>query len=136
MEGSRCHNWPLTLEKALHQAERLAGTVCVVDGLDDPMMVVDVSSRVTDVGTQSRRAIVGITGVEGNFRVLRDWEVLRALNRCNLKSDSREVAFDNETLTSWRGSAMSELNDLLGTLDLQFGSRVVRESALVWPVAR
>ncbi len=124
------------LEKALHQAERLAGTVCAVDGLDDPMMVVDVSSRVTDVATQSRRAIVGITGALGSFRLLRDWEVLRSLNRCNLKSESPDGAFDTEALTSWRSSAMSALNDLLDTVDLQFGSRVVKESALVWPTAK
>ena len=124
------------LEKALHQAERLAGTVCAVDGLDDPMMVVDVSSRVTDVATQSRRAIVGITGSVGSFRLLRDWEVLRSLNRCNLKSESPDGAFDTEALTSWRSSAMSALNDLLDTVDLQFGSRVVKESALVWTTAK
>jgi hypothetical protein len=124
------------LEKALHQAERLAGTVCAVDGLDDPMMVVDVSSRVTDVATQSRRAIVGITGSVCSFRLLRDWEVLRSLNRCNLKSESPDGAFDTEALTSWRSSAMSALNDLLDTVDLQFGSRVVKESALVWTTAK
>jgi ERCC4-related helicase len=124
------------LEKALHQAERLAGTVCAVDGLDDPLMVVDVSSRVTDVATQSRRAIVGITGAVGSFRLLRDWEVLRSLNRCSLKSESQDGAFDTEALTSWRIAAMSAINDLLDTMDLQFGSRVVKESALVWPVGR
>ena len=124
------------LEKALHQAERLAGTVCAVDGLDDPMMVVDVSSRVTDVATQSRRAIVGITGAIGSFRLLRDWEVLRTLNRCNLKSEPTDGTFDTEALTGWRSSAMSALNDLLDTVDLQFGSRVVKESALVWPTAK
>jgi hypothetical protein len=98
------------------------------------MMVVDVSSRVTDVATQSRRAIVGITGAVGSFRLLRDWEVLRSLNRCNLKSESPDGAFDTEALTSWRSSAMSALSDLLDTVDLQFGSRVVKESALVWPL--
>lgn len=124
------------LEKALHQAERLAGTVCAVDGFDDPMMVVDVSSKVTDVATQARRAIVGITGAVGSFRLLRDWEVLRSLNRCNLKSEPPDGAFDTEALTSWRSSAMSALDDLLDTVDLQFGSRIVKESALVWPTAK
>ena len=124
------------LEKALHQAERLAGTVCAVDGLDDPMMVVDVSSRVTDVTTQSRRAIVGITGAVGSFKLLRDWEVLRPLNRSNLKSESLEGVFDAEVLRRWRVSALAALNELLDGVDLQFGSRVAKESALVWPAAR
>ena len=72
----------------------------------------------------------------GSYRLLRDWEVLRTLNRCNLKSESPDGAFDTEALTGWRSSAMSALNDLLDSVDLQFGSRVVKESALVWPTAK
>ena len=124
------------LEKALHQAERLAGTVCSVDGIADPMMVLDVSSRVTDLATQSRRVIVGITGSVGSFKLLRDWEVLRSLNRCNLKAEPTEVALATEIVTAWRSSAMSALTELLNTMDLQFGSRVVKESALFWPVGK
>jgi len=62
--------------------------------------------------------------------------VLRSLNRCNLKSESLESALDIDALAGWRTSAMSALNDLLDTVDLQFGSRVVKESALVWPTAK
>ena len=124
------------LEKALHQAERLAGTVCAVDGLDDPMMVVDASSRVTDVATQSRRAIVGVTGAVGSFRLLRDWEVLRVLNGCSLKAEPSDGLFVTEALTSWRDSAMAALNGMLDTVELQFESRVVKEVALVWPTGK
>ncbi len=99
------------------------------------MMVVDGSGRVTDVAKQSRRAIVGITGTVGSFRLLRDWEVLRSLNCCNLKSEPLDGVFETQALTDWRSSAMSALNDLLNTVDLQFGSRVIKESALVWPTA-
>lgn len=124
------------LEKALHQAERLAGTICNVDGLNDPMMVVDVSSRVTDVATQARRAIFGVTGHFGSFRLIRDWEVLRTLNHCSLKAEPSDEMFDGEMLTRWRGAAMSALNELLDTVDLQFESRVVKESALIWPIGQ
>jgi len=121
------------LEKALHQAERLAGSVCSVDGLDDPMMVVDVSSRVTDIATQSRRAIVGISGAVGSFRLLRDWEVLRVLNGCSLKAEHSDESFVPEALKSWRDLATTALNGLLDTVELQFESRIVKELALVWP---
>jgi hypothetical protein len=124
------------LEKALHQAERLAGTVCVVGGIDYPMMVVDVSSRVTDVATQSLRAIVGITGAEGDHRLLRDWEVLLSLNHCNLKSDPPDGAFDAAQIANWRDSAMSALSNLLDSVDLQIETRVLKESALFWPTAK
>ena len=72
----------------------------------------------------------------GSYRLLRDWEVLRTLNRCNLKSESPDGAFDTEALTGWRSSAMSALNDLLDSVELLFGSRVVKESALVRPTAK
>lgn len=124
------------LEKALHQAERVAGAVCAVYGFEDPMVVVQVSSKVTDVVGQSRRAIVGITGPVGSFRLLRDWEVLRALNRCNLKPEPQEGTFDNDVLAGWRSSAMTAIDDLLDTLDLQFTARMVKESALIWPAAK
>lgn len=41
----------------------------------------------------------------GSFRLLRDWEVLRFLNPCNLKSEPSDGAFDTEALTGWRSSA-------------------------------
>ena len=90
----------------------------------------------TDVDAHSRRAIVGITGAVGSFRLLRDWEVLRSLNGCSLKSEPPDGAFDTEDLAGWRSAAMSALDDLLDTVHLQFGSRVVKESALVWPTAK
>jgi ERCC4-related helicase len=121
------------LEKALHQAERLVGTVCSVSGLDEPLMVIDVSSKVTDLAAQSRRAIVGITGVVGSFRLLRDWEVLRILNRCHLKSDTTDSGVEIEVFADWRNSATLLLNDLLDTMDLQFGARIIKDSALLWP---
>lgn len=98
------------------------------------MMVVDVSSRVTDMATQSRRSIVGITGTVGCFRLLRDWEVLRSLNHCSVKADPSDEEFDTEMLARWRGSAMSALDELLGAADVQFESKVVKESALIWPI--
>jgi len=124
------------LEKALHQAERLTGMVCAIDGLDEPLMVVDVSSRVTDLSTQSRRAIVGITGAIGNFRLLRDWEVLRTLNDCDLKLEAPDGGFDPEAIERWRSSAISALASLLDDVDLNFDSRVVKESALIWSIGK
>lgn len=124
------------LGKALHQAERLAGTLCVLDGIDDPLMVADVSSRVTDVTRLARRAIVGITGRAGSFRFLRDWEVLRLLNRCSVKPDPSDATFLTEELAGWRDLAMSDLHGLLDAANLQVESPVLKEVALVWPTGR
>jgi ERCC4-related helicase len=124
------------LEKALHQSARLQGTVCVVDGMPAPLMVFDVSSRVTDVSQSTRRVIVGVTGVAGEFTLLRDWEVLRLLNRCALRSEPFAGPVDADAVTRWRAAATQAFDPLLDSLDLQFGSRVVKESALIWPDRR
>ena len=123
------------LEKALYQAERLSGTVCAASGLNEPLIVLNLSSRVTDVSALSQRLIVGITGAVGGFRLLRDWEVLRLINECYLKSGPAEVGLSDETLTIWRESAMLGLGDLLHTIEVQVESKVVNESALIWPVS-
>ena len=122
------------LEKALYQAERLAGTVCIVDGLDNPIMVVNVFSRVTDVTLPSRRTIVGVTGPLGDFKLLPDWALLRSINQCNIKSDPLDGVLDIEAIAAWRSAAMLALNNLLDTVEFQLSARVVKESALVWPV--
>jgi ERCC4-related helicase len=124
------------LEKALHQSARLQGAVCVVEGIPAPLMVFDVSSRVTDVSQSTRRVIVGVTGAAGEFELLRDWEVLRLLNRCALRSEAFAGSVDADALTRWRVAATEAVDPLLDCLDLQFGSRVVKESALLWPDKR
>ena len=121
------------LEKALYQAERLSGTVCAVSGLNEPLIVLNVSSRVTDVSALAQRLIVGITGAVGDFRLLRDWEVLRLINECYLKSEPTEIALSGEALKTWRDSAMLALSDLLNTIEVQVESKIVSESALIWP---
>ena len=123
------------LEKALYQAERLPGTVCAASGLTEPLIVLNLSSRVTDVSALSQRLIVGITGAVGDFRLLRDWEVLRLINECYLKSEPAEVGLSDETLTIWRDSAILALSDLLNTIEVQVESKIVNESALIWPVS-
>jgi hypothetical protein len=124
------------LEKALHQAERLGGTVCAIDNLDGPVMVVHVHSRVTDETGQSRRTMLGITGPVDNFKLLRDWEVLRLLNRCNVKSERIAGSLAIKAVAEWRDAAMSALNGLPETIDLQLASKVVTEAALLWPAAK
>ena len=121
------------LEKALRQASRLQGMVCVVDGIPAPLMVFEISSRVTDVSLSSRRQIVGVSGVDGKFTLLRDWEVLRFLNCCALRSEPFAGPIDFDAITRWRAAATESVDGLLARLDLQFGSRIIKESALIWP---
>lgn len=120
------------LERALHQAARMPGALCVVDGIDAPLLVLEVSSRVTGL-TTSRRTIVGVTGASGSFNLLRDWEVLRVLNTCNLKLDLPDGPIDGNVMTQWCEAVALRSGDLLEKLDLKIDSRVIKESALMWP---
>jgi len=122
------------LEKALHQSARLPGRVCVLDGMATPLMVFEIASRVTDVAPSARRAIVGVSGWEGAFRLLRDWEILRLLNQSVLRAEPHAERVDAEALARWRRAATGVLDERLDTLDLQFRSPLIQESALFWPV--
>lgn len=120
------------LEMALVQAARLTGMVCVVEEIDSPILVVLVSSRVTDVAAQSRRAIVGIVGGQGKFGMLRDWEVLGILNRCTLRSETIDIGVSYEILTNWRARAAAAANEMLPKALPDFEALLVEEFALLW----
>jgi hypothetical protein len=122
------------LEMALHQAERLEGVVCSADGLDSPLMIVNITSRVTDLGMQLGRTIVGVSGKVSSFKLVRDWEILFSLNSLQLKSEASANEFDVNTIAAWRVSAMSALMKILDSVDPQFDSKVIKESAIFWPI--
>lgn len=123
------------MEKALNQATRLNGAFCIVDGLKLPVLVIEVSRLVTDYAGQSRRIVAGITGHVNNFVLIRDWEVLRLLNQCNLKPDvATPVADDVDPAPSaWLSIAMASASSLLAQVELQFEPVLIKEIALLWP---
>lgn len=120
------------LEKALYQAERLAGGLCSLDGLNEPLAVFDVVSRITDSSLQSRRTLIGVSGRPGAFNLLRDWEVLKLLNRCNAKAEITEASIAFEEVVTWRKQAVEAANNLIESVDLQIDSPILKEVALVW----
>ena len=123
------------MEKALHQAARLHGAFCVVEGLNSPLLVIEVSSRVTDYAGQSRRIVAGITGPPTHLVLVRDWEVLRLLNKCNLKPEVVTAVADSveSASSAWVSAAMASAPSLLGQVELQFESVRVEGLALLWP---
>ncbi|HJW55341.1 MAG TPA: DEAD/DEAH box helicase [Burkholderiaceae bacterium] len=126
------------MEKALHQARRLNGAFCIVEGLSSPLLVISVSSRVTDYAGQSRRVVVGIAGEGSGLALLRDWEVLRLLNNCNLKPEiTTEIMIAVESPPpEWVSAAMAAAPSLLAQIDLQFESVRIEELAVLWPAGR
>lgn len=122
------------MEKAINQSVRLDGAFCIVDGLKAPVLVIEVSSLVTDYAGLSRRIVAGITRDENGFVLLRDWQILRLVNQCNLKPDVQTLAVDDvETAPStWLSAAMASAPSLLTQIELQFESVLIKEIALLW----
>lgn len=121
------------MEKALQQASRLRGSLCLVDGLDEPIQVIAVSNRVTDTGGMTNRLIFGISGRPGHLRLFKDWEVLGALNRCTLKADAAQPLVGRAAkIQTWLGHATASAQNMLSTVELPFPSIHVAEVALLW----
>jgi ERCC4-related helicase len=120
------------LEKALEQAVRLTGMVCIVEDLGSSMLVIMVSSRLTEVAAHSRRAIFAIAGDPTAFKVLRDWEIIRALNSCSIKSDAIGIGTGFEILMEWKAKAFFSANELLPLALPEFETPRIEELALIW----
>jgi len=121
------------MEKALQQASRLHGVLCVAEGLKAPLQVIAVSSRVTDKAGATRRLVFGITGQPGALTLLKDWEVLRALNGCNLKAEPAPALDERAARTqAWLAHSAVVALELLGQVELPFSSLHIAELALLW----
>jgi hypothetical protein len=121
------------MEKALQQASRFPGAFCVAEGLKAPLQVISVSNRVTGRGEASRRFVFGISGQPDNFGLLKDWEVLRALGQCNLRSEPvADVPGRAAQVQLWLDRASEAKPDLLASESLPFESLHVVEVAMLW----
>lgn len=121
------------MEKALQQASRLHGVLGVVEGLMAPMQVITVSSRVTDKAGGTRRLVFGVSGQPGEWTLLKDWQVLRALNECSLKAEPAPVLDGRPAkIEAWLRQARSVTPDLMRAVELPFSSLHLAELALFW----
>ena len=121
------------MEKALHQSERMAGSLCVVVGLDEPMLVVEISSRVTGTSMPSGRVVAAVTAVGTHFELRKDWEVMRLLRACSLRSDNLVLGAPLEFVGEWVESANAHVQAQLDIMKLPFGSPQVKPMAVFWP---
>ena len=121
------------MEKALHQSERMPGSLCLVVGLDAPLLVVEISSRVTDMSMPGSRVVAGVTTVGSAFELRRDWEVMRLLRACSLRADAVAVGASAPNVADWVRSADAHVQATLADLKLPFGSPQAKTLAVFWP---
>jgi hypothetical protein len=122
------------MEKALHQAERMPGSFCLVGGLEAPLLVVETSSRVTDTSLRSSRVVFAVCAVDDELHLLRDWELMRLLRACSLRSDAVSLGNSASEITEWIGSAIAYMESMLPSLKVPFGIPQIKLVALFWPV--
>jgi ERCC4-related helicase len=121
------------MEKALHQAERIPGSICGVAGLGAPLLVVEISSRVTDTNIHGSRVIAAVAAGEGTFELRRDWELMRLLQVCAIRSDPVPLGASSAEVAQWMEAATIHAQARLADLKLPFGSPQVKNLAVFWP---
>ena len=119
--------------KALDQATKLQGSFCIASGLEEPLLVFAVMDRVSDSTRQARRVLAGIAGWDGSMRVLRDWQVLKAVNEIDTRSETLAPAPEDSRRGPWLASASQLADRALHDLALPFERPECREIALLWP---
>jgi Helicase conserved C-terminal domain len=65
---------------ALEEARSLPASVAFVEGIAAPLLIIAVEDEVTGTGSLVHRLIFGLTEKDGKLVILRDWELLQALN--------------------------------------------------------
>ena len=114
-------------DTALDEARRLPVNLAEVEALSAPLLIVSVEDEVTGTGAMLQRMIFGITERAGKVIILRDWELLDALNSISLKSASSATKGCHDLDTA--GTVASRLKD---AFDLHLSAHA---SALVRPVS-
>lgn len=71
---------------ALDDAQDISARATFVEGLGGPMLILAVEDEVTGRGALVHRLIFGVTEKDGKIEVLRDWELLQAMNALSVKS--------------------------------------------------
>ncbi|KXV15494.1 helicase SNF2 [Caballeronia megalochromosomata] len=121
------------MEKVLQAASRLHGVICMAEGLETPLRVIAVSSKVTGRAGLSGRLVFGVTGTPGSFRLCKDWEVLCTLNTCALKPEPAVVPNGwTEAARGWLSQASAAMPSLFASEELLFDSLHIDEIAMFW----
>lgn len=71
---------------ALDDAQDIPARAASVEGLGNPVLILAVEDEVTGTGSLVHKLIFGVTEKDGKIEVLRDWELLQAMNALTVKS--------------------------------------------------
>ena len=120
------------LTRAMQQAESFIGSVAIARGLDQPVLVLQISDRVTDGGSHVQKVLVGMTALDADFALLKDWKLLLLLNDLS-HGDVDGKLLDPQHAADWMERAKRAVTRQISELDLPFDVPDVREILLLWP---
>lgn len=122
------------MTKALEQAQQFKGVFCLLDGLEDPLLIISVASLVTDQTSRVYPLVFGIKGTKDNLDIIRDWEVLRLLNDNKLKlKKETEVPAEFNDYHDWLTDSKAEIPQLLDKENIDADKVRVSEIAFLLP---
>lgn len=120
--------------RAMQQAENFTGVVAIARGLERPVLVLQISDRVTDGGSHVQEVLIGMAGLDEGFEFLRDWQLLLLLNELSTTDCDGRLP-DPMHATEWIRRAKMSMAQHIPELDLPFAVPDIRDLLLLWPQA-
>jgi superfamily II DNA or RNA helicase len=118
--------------KALQQAENFTGSVAIARGLDRPILILQISDRVTDGGAHVQEVLIGMAALDDGFEFLRDWQILQLLNELSTNECLGNIP-EPKRVVDWIHDAKLAAEKRFPELDLPFVVPDLRELILIWP---
>lgn len=118
--------------RALQQAESFTGAIAFARDLSRPVLVFQISDRVTDGGSHVQEVLVGMAAQGDGYELLRDWQLLLLLNELGT-TDCASSLPNSITVVDWIQKAKESITPYLPALDLPFAVPDIRELILLWP---
>lgn len=118
--------------RALQQAEGFTGAVAIARGLSNPILVLQISDRVTDGGAHVQEVLIGMAAKDGNFEILKDWELLLKMNELST-NDCEGRLPETLNVVELIQNAKDAAATHISKMDLPFAIPDVRELMLIWP---
>lgn len=120
------------ITRAMQQAESITGAVAIAKELDRPVLVMQVTDRVTDGGAHVQETLIGMAAQGDEFEFLRDWQLLQLLNELST-SDCMDALPDAAHSADWIDRAKVAVMKYVPELDLPFSVPEIRDLILLWP---
>lgn len=119
--------------QALRDAEGFTGTVAIARGLEFPIIVFQISDRVTDSSSHVQEVLVGIAVKDDGNEFLKDWQLLLLLNELSTGDVAGCSAVLPPSATGWIQEATDSVSAQIPKLDLPFAVPDIRELILLLP---